>query len=831
MPDLRLTIRGLLRSPLFALTAVLSLALGIGANAAMFSILDRVLLRTLPVKAPHELVFLYHPGPTQGTVSTDEQGGPSFSYPVFRALQKHQTSFVGLAGARRQTASISYGSDASMGGAHLVSGNYFSLLGVVPSLGRVLSEDDDRTPGAHPVAVLSHNYWRSRFGEDPSVLNQTLIVNGQPLTIVGVAQRGFTGERPGSVPDIFVPVTMKQALTPDWDAFQARNNYWLPVFGRLKPGTSRAVAQTAINVIYRAELEQDAAVMTRAGEDFLARYRAKRVILQEGQYGRGGLRDQGRLPMFLLGGMTLLVLFIACANVANLQLARAVARTREVTVRLALGASRGQLVRQLLFESGLLAIAGGALGLVVARWTLEAIVGSMPPQMADSGLITPALDMRVLLFALALSLVTGLAFGLYPALQASSANLTMALREQNGQTTTSRTAGRFRKSLVTLQIAVSLLLLVCAGLFGKTLVNLTRVDLGIGVDQLIAFSLAPKLNGYSDRQTALFYERLTERLAAVPGVAAASAAEVPAVGNSRSSTSIAVEGYVPQGEGASSTNYNSVGPGYFRTLGTPLVVGREFTPSDTLTAPKVAIVNEAFVRRFFAGQNPLGRRIGRGSDNAALDTLIVGVVRDAKYSSMREPVPAVFFTPYMQSERPGPLWFYVRTAVPPAQLAPTIRREVAALDANLPIQNLRPMEEQVRNHTSVERLLSTLMASFAGLAMLLAAIGLYGVLAYNVATRTREIGIRMALGARARHVRALVARDVLIMIGVGTLAGLGAAAAVSQLLQSVLFEMQPWDAVIFGAAAALLGLVALAAAYVPSRRAITVDPMIALRYD
>jgi putative ABC transport system permease protein len=380
-------------------------------------------------------------------------------------------------------------------------------------------------------------------------------------------------------------------------------------------------------------------------------------------------------------------------------------------------------------------------------------------------------------------------------------------------------------------MAVSLLLLVCAGLFGKTLVNLTRVDLGIGVDHLIAFSITPKLNGYSDQQTAQFYERLTEQLTAIPGVDTASAAQVPAVGNSRSSTSILVEGYVPNGEGTTSANYNSVGPGYFRTLGTPLIAGREFAASDTLTAPKVAIVNEAFVRRFFAGQNALGRRIGRGGTNAALDTLIVGVVKDAKYSSMREAVPAVFFTPYMQSARQGSLWFYLRTAVPPAQVAPAIRREVAALDTNLPIQNLRTMDEQIRNHTSAERLLSTLTAVFAGLATLLAAIGLYGVLAYNVANRTREIGIRMALGARATHVRALVARDVIIMIGIGTLAGLGAAAGVSQLLKSVLFEMQPWDPAVFAAAAALLGLVALAAAYVPSRRAMTVDPMIALRYD
>jgi predicted permease len=829
--NIRLTIRGLLRSPLFALTAVLSLALGIGANTAMFSILDRVLLRTLPVRAPNELVFLYHPGPTTGSTSTDEQGDPSFSYPMFRELQKQQTPFVGLAGARMQPASISYNKQASMGGAHLVSGNYFSLLGVGPALGRVLAESDDQAPGAHPVAVLSHNYWRSRFGADASVLNQELIVNGQALTIVGVAQRGFTGEKPGSVPDIFVPITMKQALTPDWDGFAARNNYWIPLFGRLKPGTSREAAMTAINVTYRAELEQDVATFTKVGEDFLTRYRAKQVILRDGRFGRGGVHEQGKVPMLMLMGMTLLVLLIACANVANLQLARAAARTREVAVRLALGANRGQLVRHLLLESVLLALAGGALGLLVARWTLQAVVAAMPAQMADAGLVTPALDLRVLGFAVTLSVVTGLVFGLYPALQASSGNLTVALREQNGQATTSRATGLFRKSLVTMQAAVSLLLLVCAGLFGKTLVNLTRVDLGIAVDHLVTFAIMPKLNGYTDQRTAQFYEQLTDRLASTPGVTAASASQVPAIANSSNSTTINVEGYVPQGDNTSNANYNAVGADYFRTLGTPLVAGREFSAGDHLTAPKVAIVNEAFVRRFFNGENAIGRRIGRGGSRAALDTTIVGVVKDAKYSSMRQAVPAVFYTPYRQTARQGVLHFYLRTAVPPEQIAPSIRREVAALDSNLPIRDLRTMEAQIDNNTATERLLSTLTATFAGLATLLAAIGLYGVLAYNVARRTREIGIRMALGATGPHVRGLVARDVVVMLGIGTLVGLAAAAGASRLLKAVLFEMQPWDPAVFLSAAGLLAVVALAAAYVPARRATAVDPIVALRYE
>jgi len=832
MSTLRLILRGWARAPLFTATAILSIALGIGANTAIFSILDRPLLQTLPVKDPHELAFFYHPGPLQGSVSTDEGDQPSFSYPMFGDFRKGQTSFTGIAGASATSASIAYNSQALPGRAHLVSGNYFEVLGVRPAIGRLFTEDDDRAPGGHPVVVLSHSYWTSRFGADVSTLNQTMVVNAYPMTIVGVAQKGFLGERLGGAPDIFVPVTMKREMTPDWNAFNDRLYYWLPMFGRLKPGVTREQAQAGMNVLYRAQIEEDIKLLKQPGKDFLERFRAKKLILKPGQHGRGGLRQQSRTPVLLLMGMTLLVLAIACANVANLQLVRAAARAREVAVRLAMGASRLQLIRQLLAEACALALAGGILGIAVASGTLRVILAAIPVGAGTAGFLTTDLHGRVLLFCLGLSLVTGILFGLFPALQASKADVASTLKDQAGQTTSAGSANFFRKSLVTVQIALSLLLLVTAGLLSRTLLNLTRVDLGIQVDRLLTFSLSPKLNRYSDERVVQFYEQLTDRLSAIPGVKLVSAARVPAIAGSNSSTSITVEGFVPQGGGSSSSWVNEIGSDYFRTLGVALIAGREFTRADGLTAPKVAIVNEAFARHYLPNQNPLGRRMRRGSGgNTPLDTEIVGVVKDYKYSDIREAPRRVFYTPHPQSRRQGGLYFYVRTAIGPQNIAPLIRREVAALDPNLPIRDLKTMQKQIDENVFGERLLSSLTGAFAGLATLLAAIGLYGVLAYNVARRTREIGIRMALGADSGHVRGLVVREVALMLVIGTAAGLGSAAAAGTLIRTILYGLKSWDPFVYASAALFLALVAAGSAYLPARRATRVDPMVALRYE
>jgi predicted permease len=751
---------------------------------------------------------------------------------MFREMQAQQTAFTGLAGSYMVVASAAYNNTAANGRGLLVSGNYFQVLGVGPAMGRLFDENDDRVDGGHPLVVLSHAYWTSRFGADPGLLNRTMIVNGRALTVVGVAQKGFSGEMPGIPPDLFIPISMKKEMTPDWDALKDRKDYWVTLFGRLKPGSTLEQAQTAINITYQPQLQQDIALLSKVSEGELKKYQAKKIVLKPGDYGRGSLRDNSRKPLQLLLAMTFLVLLIACANVANLQLTRALARTRETAVRLALGASRRQLVGQLLMESCMVALSGAVLGLAVAYWTQLAILGALPPRTLGAGALTAVLDLRMLAFALALAAGTSLIFGLYPSLQASKAQLTVALRDQSGQTTATRSTGAFRKGLVILQTAISLLLLISAGLFGKTLLNLTKVDLGIRVDHLLTFGLTPKLSGYSEERTAQLYHDLRERLAALPGVTSATGARVAAIGGGSSSGNMTVEGFTPKGEGDDNSRFNEVGPDYFRTMGIPLIAGREFTEADRAGAPKVAVVNEAFVRHFIANRPPIGTQVMRGSDTKIkYDTVIVGVVKDAVYSNLREPAVPVYYSAAAQARQQRNMNVYVRTAADPLQMASAVRGAVASIDPNLPLVNLRTMQAQIDANMANERLLSMLTGAFAGLATLLAAVGLYGVLAFNVARRTREIGIRMALGAGVAQVRRLVVGEVLLIIGMGTAIGLTAAWFAGTLVQSVLFGTQPADPWVFASAAGVLGLIALAAAYVPVRRATGVDPMIALRYE
>jgi predicted permease len=829
MGNLRVVLRGLGRSPLFALVATLSLALGIGANTAMFSLLDQMLLRQLPVQNPQELVNLYHPGPFQGSVSSDEPDGPSFSYPMFRDLQKQQTPFTGLAGARGTGVNLSFRNSASFGRARLVSGNYFDLLGVRPAMGRVIGESDDEGIGGHPVAVLNYRYWESRFGLDPSVLNQNLVVNGYPMTIIGVTQKGFGSEKLGDVPDLYLPITLRKEIEPGFNGFDDRRNYWVSLFGRLKTGVSRERAAAEVNVSYRAGLEQDVQLLRQPKGDFLARFKAKKIILKPGEHGRGSLQREAGDPLRVLMGMAVLVLLIACANVANLQLARSVARAREMAIRLAMGASRWQLIRQLLTESCLLGAAGGALGLFAAKWTVRGVIAMLPPAAGMQGFLSDQIDTRLLIFCAGISLFTGIVFGLFPALQASKADVVSTIKDQAGQITSSG-SNLFRRALVIAQAALSLMLLISAGLFSKTLVNLAHVELGIRPDHLMTFSLTAKLNRYSDERVAQFHRQLTEHLRAIPGVALVTASVVPAIANSSSSQTISVEGFVPQTGSGSNSHYNVVDTDYFRTMGIPLIAGREFTRADNTAGPKVALVNQAFVRQFLPGQNPLGRHLGRGQ-TTKLDIEIVGVLKDSRYSDLKEdPIP-VFYTPLEQSAQWGGLYYYVRTAVEPESVAQQMRREVAALDSNLPVRELKTMETQIEENMFAERIMSTLSGGMAGLATVLAAVGLYGVLAFSVARRTREIGIRMALGANAGRVRGLVMREMLWILAIGTVFGLGAAAATMKFTQSMLFGLKPWDVFVYASASIALWAVAIAAAYLPARRATSVDPMVALRYE
>jgi predicted permease len=828
--DLRVTLRSLGRTPGYALTAIGSLALGIGANVAIFSLLDQALLRTLPIERPDRLVFLYHPGPLEGSSSTDESGGPSFSYPVFRALQSATTRLSGLAGARSMRASVSYEREAALATVHRVSGNYFSVLGIGAAVGRLLSEHDDRVPGEHPVAVLGHRFWATRFGADPSVVGRKLVVNGRPLTIVGVVAPGFESERPGTVIDVFVPITMNREISPDWDGFADRKDHWVTLLGRLEPQATREGAEAALGVAYRAQLEADIAAFGRRDAEFLRGYRSKRIVLRPGRYGRGEFREEVRTPLLVLMGMTLLVLLMVCANLASLQMARGARRTRELAVRLAVGASRARLIRALMVEASVLAGCGAGLGLLAAHWTTRSLVALLSDLLPAP--LTAELDGRLLAFSVALTALTVILAGLLPAFHASQVDLVTSLKGQPGEGGPSRSAGPVRRALVTAQIAVCVLLLVGAGLLARTFVNLTRVDLGLDLERLVVFALEPKLNAYDDARAASLYRDLTNRLGAVPGVALVTAARVPAIADTSSSANVTVEGSAVLDDDAADSSFNVVGPDYFRTLGIPLRRGREFTRADAASAPHVVVVNEAFVRHFLPGQDPIGRRMATGRGRRVkLDLEIVGIVGNARYSSVRAAPPAVFYTTYLQSAKQTGLTFYVRTASDPEAMVPVVRREVAALDPSLPVANLQTMRRQVEHSVRAERLLSLLAASFAAMATILAAVGLYGTLAYDVARRTREIGIRMALGARRAEVRALVVKDVVLLAGIGSALGVALAAAGGRMLEAVLFGTTAWDPLVYASALAALAIVAVTGAYVPARRASRVDPMVALRRD
>ncbi len=833
MRQLRFALRTLFKTPFVTSVAVLSLGLGIGANTAMFSLFNQVLLRPLPAPAPDELVNLGAPGAKNGSTSCNQAGDCDqvFSYPMFRDLEREQQVFTGIAAHKLFGANIGYKNVTLPEDGVEVSGSYFDVLAVKPAIGRLLNRKDDPAVGESPVAVLSYEYWQSRFNADPAAVGTPIVVNGLPMTVVGVAPRGFEGTTRGSRPTVFVPITLRSQLEAPFSGFEARDNYWIYLFARRKPGVSMEQARAGINVPYSTLISQvEAPEQKGLTEQKLAEFKAKRVTVGDGRQGQSYVLTTARTPMIVLLSVTGVVLLIACANVANLLLARAAGRAGEMAVRLSIGASRAQLVRQLLLESCLLALLGGIAGLLFMRGTHALVVSQLPTGMTGSA--RPEWSMTVLLFTFGLAIFTGLLFGIFPAFHSTRPDLATTLKNQAGQPSGAKAAARFRAVLVTVQIALSMGLLACAGLFTKSLINVTRVDLGVKIDHLITFGLNPRRAGYTPARSQELFERLEQRLSAVPGVTGVSEARVPLIAGSNSSTSIGVEGFVPEPGASTSASFNEIGPGYFRTTGMSLVAGREFTAADTLGAPKVAIVNEAFQKKYQLGPNPIGRRMRRGGKNGAdYDIEIVGLAHDAKYSQVRAVAPPVFFTPSRQDDQIGSISFYVRTALDEAALTEKIRPIVAELDANLPVTSLRTMTQQIENNTSQDRLVSVLSASFAGLATLLASIGLYGVLSFTVSQRIREFGLRMALGATPAKVRGLVLRSVLWMTLIGGAIGLAAAIYVARLATSLLFEITSYDPVVLSAATLVLALVALGAGLVPAHRASRVDPMKALRQD
>jgi predicted permease len=836
MADLKLATRTFTKTPFITAVAVLSLALGIGANAAIYSLFDQMLLRSLPVQNPDQLVNLRAPGPQPGSQSCNQAGGCDavFSYLMFRDLEKADGPFSGIAAHRLFGANLAFEGHTLSASGLLVSGSYFPVLGVRPALGRVFGVSDDQNIGESPVVVLSYDYWESRLGKDPTVLNRTLIVNGHPMTVVGVAAKGFTGTTLGAEPDVFVPLTMRAQMEPWFEGqFDNRTSYWAYVFARLKPGVTMERAAQQINTTYSGILsEVEAPLQTGMSAATMERFKAKKILLEPGARGQSNLHHNAKTPLTLLFSITGLVLLIACANIANLLLARSAGRKQEMAVRSSLGASRGALLGQLLTESILLALVGGAASLLVARWTLQ-LIGSMIPA-AELGAVNFQLNPSMIVFAGALALGTGFLFGLFPALHASRTDLVTVLKSSSGQPAGAKAAARFRTSLVTAQISLSMALLVAAGLFIKSLVNVSKVDLGIDTSHLVVFGIWPVLNGYKPEESAALFQQAEAELAAVPGVTGVSTALVPVLGGSSWGNDVAVEGFQGGPDVDQGSRFNEVGPHYFSTLGMPLLGGREFDGSDVKGSPKVAVINEAFARKF--GLDPrqaVGKFMSenRNATGDKLDIQIVGVVQDAKYNDVKEEVPPLFFRPYRQDESLGFINFYVRTSLEPDQILKAIPPVIKKLDPNLPIQDLKTLDQQVKDNVFVDRMISTLAAMFAGLATLLAAVGLYGVLAYTVAQRTREIGLRMALGAGAQNVRGMVLRQVAKMLVIGGIIGVVAALLLGKAAQSLLFGLQGNDPWVVASVAVALAVIALTAGYLPALRASRVDPMEALRYE
>jgi len=831
MPNLKFALRTLFKTPFVTIVAIVSLALGIGANAAIFSLFNQLLMKPLPVPEPMRLVNLAAPGPKPGSQNCSQAGDCEtvFSYLMFRDLEKVQTPFTGIA------AHLSFGANLSARGqtqdaeGMLVSGSYFSVLGLMPAIGRLLAPDDDRAPGESHVVVLGYTYWQTRFGADPAVLGQPLIVNGQTMTIVGVAPKGFDGTTLGVKPKVYAPITMR-GFSQLSKAFDNRRNYWAYLFARLKPGVSIEQARTAMATPYHT-IVNDVEVPLQKGmsPQTMARFQAKPIVIEPGSRGQSSVSREAKAPLTLLLGVTGFVLLIACANIANLLLARGAGRAGEMAIRLSIGAGRGQLVRQLLGESCLLAIFGGLGGLLVARWTLNLMAALLPAQAAETVSLT--IDPIVMLFAAALAIGTGVLFGLFPALHSTRPDLISSLKGQSGQPSGARSASRFRTSLATAQIALSMALLVSAGLFTRSLFNISRVDLGLQADNVVMFQISPARNGYKVEQTRQLFERVEDEIGALPGVTGVSSSTVPLLSGSNWGSDVAVEGFKAGPDTDSNARFNEVGPGYFPTLGIPLLAGRDFTRADVLTAPPVAIVNEAFAKKFNLGRDAVGKRMSNKGSNTPLTMEIVGMVKNAKYSDVKREIPPLFFIPYRQDENIGQINFFVRTGSDPERFLSNIPKVMARLDANLPVENLRTLPQQVRENVFLDRFISVLSASFACLATLLAAVGLYGVLAYTVSQRTREIGLRMALGAAPSRVRAMVLRQVGVMVVVGGAIGLAAAVGLGRLAQSLLFELQGTDPLVLIAAAVSLSLVALAAGFIPAHRASQVDPMSALRYE
>ena len=827
--DLRYGVRTLAKNPAFTLVAMATLALGIGANTAMFSLLDQVVLRLLPVSHPEQLVIVRETGNHYG----NSYGPNTVSWPMFEDLRDNNQVFSGMYCRFPATVTIGYGDRTAQIPAELVSGSYFPILGVGAALGRTIAPDDDAVPDSRPVVVLSYGFWRSYFDSDRTIVGRTIALNSHAMTVIGVAQPGFDGVELGVPAKVFVPIMMKTEMTPHSDGLKDRRRRlsWVATYGRLKPGISVQQAEASLQPLLHSILEMEAQQpeFTRnATASDRQLFLRNRVELLPGSDNE--LREYMRKPLWLLVALTGAVLLLACANLANLLLARATAREREFAVRLAIGAGRARIVRQLLVESLLLSAAGAALGLALAFVADRILLRIyLPADAAAEFVVSPIPDGRVLAFVVGVMLLTSLVFGLLPAVRGSRTEITLSLKDRSGALSAGGIS--LRRMLVGIQVALSLLLLVGAGLFVRTLRNLQTIGPGFPTDYLLTFTINPSLNGYSDEETKSFYERLNVDLQTMPGVASVGFSTMPLLKGYAWQNAVLGEDF----EGAPIEEQpvlNHVGPDYFATLGIPIVAGRAFTAQD-VGPRKYAVINESFARQYFPGRNPIGQRFGLVDEMepTSPDIEVIGVIPDRKYRDLRETPPPQAYFPYFQDAHFRFMNIYLRTQADPRQIEQELRERVRQFDPHVPVVGLQTMNEQIEFSLRTERLVAGLSAVFGGLAMLLAVIGLYGVMVYTMTRRTREMGIRIALGATRLNIIGMVMREASVMVFAGLSAGAVLALALGNLVRNQLFGLNPHDPWTFIGAALCLAIAACFAGLIPALRASSVDPTTALRQE
>ena len=840
LQDIRYALRQISRAPGFAATVIITLALGIGANSAIFTIFDQVLLRMLPVHNPKELVRFSWTGSFQGSMSSF--GGDSadnhgyFSYPMYKDLRARNTVFTDVVAMDRAGVGISWHDQAESKEAELVSGNYFDMLGLKPAVGRLMTQADETAKNANPVVVLSYDYWKTHFNSEQDVPGKTLLVNGHPFTILGVAPEGFQTAIGGSKPGVFLPVSMSEIAMP-WtaprDDWNNHKSVWLTLMARLKPGVTRTQAETAMGPLWYSLRAQELEGYGRSSARFKDGFLNKtHLSVIDDSTGFNPRRDDLRKPLLVLMGMVGVLAAMCAVNVATLLLLRAAGRVREISMRYALGAARSRIITQLLIEGGVLGACGAIAGIGLSPMIAQALVRLMTS--SDDVAEAPysaTVDLRILGFTLALSLLVSLLFSMAPALQFLRPRLAESLRQSTG--TASKRSQRFRKIAVGFQISLTVLLLGGAGLFLRTLTNLRSQEVGFQVNHLVNFDVDPTSAGYGDDRSMQVETGVLDNIRQIPGVLQAAGTTDPEISGDSTLSNYTVQGHVAPEDEDMTFESPWITSNYFATLRQSILAGHEFTPADTKGAPLVAVVNLTFAKRFYGSpQNALGRLIAQGGgDDIKLDTTIVGVVADVKHEGMRELPRGTIYRSYLQQPHPGGLRMYALTAQDPVAVESTIRERVHRLDPKLVVDGMRTMEEQIDQSVSNERALAMLAMSFSALALLMTAVGLYGVLAFATAQRTREIGVRMALGAQRAAVVMLVMREMALTAIIGVAVALPAAFGLSRLMQSLLYGVKPGDPLTFIVSVLISGLMVALAAAIPARRAASVDPMKALRSE